>query len=1296
MAKPQWTYPSRTVLGTIQERRTVTIPIKVFDNEDRRTVETINFTTTVDSTQMPIYADEFFFWVQTTGLPQYTWLGEPSGYSDYSPKAQSYVFKMPRDQITINGEHTSVEPRRQTNTPTDGFFGLAINGVPFKSPKTKNIVQMGEHYYTENSYIMPVQEILDGLPYIIGPTHYPPNDYFVDGSGIIYSDRKFYYQSDPRLIYTKEPGKHSPIIGYAFDGNPIYGPFGFSPRYQDDWNLLYTYSKGDIVKLVINEVDKYYILTQDEYASISPDVNPAWREALPTEVFTVMRTSYRLTEVQRENHTLPDGTYIEDFVYQEGLGDLDEHNGRFCITPEYPGGIYAYFVTVDPDDINLPRYPYIIGPTYYDEPLIPNGGFKFPGTITLEVIAGQLPRGMRIEGLTITGTPFEVATLKQFRFTLRATNADGISDRTYSILVDGADDPIWETPAGDLEVGTEGSRTEDEVKLIDVNAVAGNTTIKVNSVVQVINESILTCPDYPNSVATGTMIIKIDPWNKILTLNKPLIGTIPIGTELKFSYTFYHNNLYVLDNQYVNYQLNAVDSDTAAGQVLKYYIPPRGGLLPPGLTLSEDGIISGWTEALLANEQVEFNGNYDMQLYDKYGYDYGVRPFNGFDSFLYDTVFYDYSDDVVSPRKVNRYYQFIVRVSDGATFTDRKFRIFLVGDDFFRADVTYMHVGNNTFTADVTPIRAPVWLTPSYLGRRRANNYITTYLDVYQSPTLSGHLAYVLDPVNSDGTPSILPPGMRLDQITGEIYGDVPYQPAVTKTYKFTVRAVNYDNNNPLHSFAKTTVQTSKAGQNVIQLKDVLSLNLNSLVTQPPGANYIIPGSFIIAIDEVNNTVTLNTHIVNDIPGGQQFLFNYVVSTPKTFTIDIMGEVDSTIRFITTGDLGTIAANYVSQLSVEAVTTVPNAVLSYSLVGGSLPPGLTLVADGTIQGKVNQYATEENPGLTTFDGNKMTLDGGYTTVDREFRFIVVAQDQFQYSAVTKIFTVTVTTPNNLLYSNIYVKPFLSSKKRAVLTDFFSNTDIFDYRLIYRPTDPEFGIQNQLKMLVYAGIETKAAEEYVSALGRSSKKRFRFGNVKKAVAKIPGTNKVVYEAVYIEVLDNMENSKGSVSESVSTYYLNKPVTVNQSARDFWDSDISDDNIAQSNLDVLSRIWMQDKVMTADYNGQLVSDTNKSDVFGNSTTNIRKQIAKLGDTEKNFRPLWMRTPQTFSGIAEKYVKGIVLCYVTPGNGDTIVNNIKNLGIDFKSIDFTVDRVIIDSVKDELGDKYIAFGAREIING
>lgn len=1320
MAIPSWTYPSNTNLGLFSERTQVSIPIFVYDTEDKSSLETRVFDNAIDSTLLPTYSNAAFFWIKSTGLPQTAWLGQPDGVNKYTPLAQKYVFKFPREERTITGETTSVVKRKETNTSTTGFFGVAVDGVPFKSPNLGEVANIGGRNYTENTALYPIQSYQDDSSDPWGP--------FADGSGIIGSDRKFYYQTDPRFLYEKDPTKHSPIIGYAFDGNPIYGPYG--------------YSNGDD----------------------------------PTSDVRIMRTSYRVSEVQRANGTIPDGSYIEDFVYEEGLGDLDEHNHRYCKTPEYPGGVHAYFVTVDPDDSYLPRYPYILGPTFFQEPLLPNGNLDFPGDIALSVISGQLPPGLRIEELNIVGTPFEVPTEKTFRFVLRAKNIDGISDRTYYINIEGADSPVWVTPAGDLQVGAQGERSETVNRLLAQQGNIGSSVIRLTSVRSVLKNSVVTSKLYPNAFASGTTVTSINTTNKTLSLSTPIVSTIPIGNQLTFTSTYSHTNLFVLDGDYVNYQLSAIDQDLSTGQKLSYYIPPRGGELPPGLTLSGDGIISGFTDPILVNDIGEYNGNYDMQLYDKFAYDYGVRPYNGYDSFLFDNTIFDYSDLVRNPRKLNRYYQFRVRVFDGQYYEDRVFRIFVVGDDFFRSDTTLWQAGSGVYTADITPIRKPIWLTPSYLGRRRANNYITTYLDVYDVSTLRGAIGYVLDPVNDDGSLSKLPPGMLLDQISGEIYGDVPYQPAVTKTYKFTVRAIRYDPDTPIYGQEKFTSSINSIGQTTLKLDSILNLRVDSLVTAPQGSGYITPGTIITAIDAGTKTVTLSTPLLKTIPSGERFIFSYVVSSAKTFTIDIIGEIDSTIRFITSGDLGEIAANFTSDLYVEAISTVTNAVLNYTIIGGRLPPGLTLVSDGTIQGKVNQYATEDKPGLTTFDNNDCSFDKFTTSVDRDFTFIVLAQDQFKLSAVTKIFTISVTTPNDLLYSNIFVKPFLKTTKRLELTDFFTNPEIFEYDKIYRPSDPEFGVQTELKMLVYAGIETKNAAEYAAALGRSSKKRYRFGSVKKSVAKTPGTNNVIYEAVYIEIIDNMENSKGSIpvtkrvqlgkdptriSPDTGSRPLETLVKVNQNKRDIWDStpqnvyynktsanigettltlnstfNLSSDDLITSAIgtyfqkgtalisinknthtitfskpliktipvntqlrfdsDQLGRIWMQDKIITADFSGQQVSDINVKNIFGNSTSNIRKNIEKLGETERNFLPLWMRTPQTFSGIEQGFNKAILLCYVKPGYGDRIINNIKNLGIDFKNVDFTVDRVIIDSVKGEVGDKYIAFAAREIING
>ena len=1159
MVKPVWTLDSNTSLGTFQERTTLHINLQVFDPTDRSTVETSQFENHVDSTIVNNYADEFHFWIRSNGLAQTPWLGAPPGYDQYSPRAQSYVFKFPRQSQIADSTNRKAAL---------GFVGVAIDGVPFKSPNSGNSGFIGGVRYTENAVIFPVQE--DST---IGEA-------FTDGSGIIGPDRKFYYHADPQLLYSKTSGQHSPIVGYAFDGNPIYGPYG----YVDPTN-----------------------------------VNSGVK---------IMETSYRISDVQRANDTVPDGTFIEDFVYEEGLGDLDRHNGRFCKTPEYPGGVYAYFITIDPNDFDSPVYPYVVGPTYFNEPLLPNGNFEFPGDIHVSVIAGALPPGLRVEGLAIVGTPFEVARERIFRFVLRAENIDGVTDRTFSITVQGADAPVWVTPAGDLPVGTIGERIESINKTTLFSAVTGDTSVRVVSTTGIVVGSTIKLTGAGSSIDADTKVLAVSASTKNVRLNKPLLGPIAAGTGVTFTYTIIQENLFVLDNDIVDFQLSAIDNDLPTGQKLTYYIPPKGGTLPPGLSLSTSGRITGFAQPLIANDQGDgTNGAYDMNFYDRFAYDYGVRPSNGFDSFLYDNQTFDYSDTTRTPRKLNRYYQFIVRATDGISFVDRRFRIYVVGDDHLRADNTIMRVGTNAFTADVTYLRKPIWITPKNLGRRRANNYITVFLDVYDPATLQGTIGYALNPINDDGTVSALPPGMILDTLSGEIYGSVPYQPAVTKTYRFTVRAIRYD-------------------------------AVQSLV---------------------------------------------LVSSDRTFSLDIIGEVDSTIRFTSSGDLGSIAANFVSNLSVEATTTVPGAVLNYSLIGGRLPPGLTLFNDGTIQGKVNQYATAENPGLTTFDNITTVFDNFTTTVDREYVFIVMAKDQFEYSATSKVFKISVTTPSDLLYSNIYVKPFLKLNKREELAEFFTDPDIFEKDKLYRSSDPSFGVQSELKMLLYAGIETKNAAEYVTAFGRASRKRYRFGDVKKAVAKTPGTNDIVYEAIYVEILDNAENSLGSVAETIQIQYLNSPVTVNQGSRDLWDSSINDNNITVSNQDVLARIATQDRILRADSNAQLASDANRSSVFGSSTDNIRKKISAVGETERNFLPLWMRTAQSRSGIEQGFVKAVVICYCRPqSRGDTqnpadrIINNIKNSGFDFKSIDFTVDRAIIDSVEGSVGDKYLVFAAREVING
>ena len=64
------------------------------------------------------------------------------------------------------------------------------------------------------------------------------------------------------------------------------------------------------------------------------------------------------------------GLFTNDYTYTHKSGTLDENNGRFCITPDFPKGTYAYFLTIDSNQV--PQYPYFIGQNYYSLPVDSN------------------------------------------------------------------------------------------------------------------------------------------------------------------------------------------------------------------------------------------------------------------------------------------------------------------------------------------------------------------------------------------------------------------------------------------------------------------------------------------------------------------------------------------------------------------------------------------------------------------------------------------------------------------------------------------------------------------------------------------------------------------------------------------------------------------------------------------------------------------------------------------------------------------------------------------------------------
>lgn len=313
-----------------------------------------------------------------------------------------------------------------------------------------------------------------------------------------------------------------------------------------------------------------------------------------------------------------------------------------------------------------------------------------------------------------------------------------------------------------------------------------------------------------------------------------------------------------------------------------------------------------------------------------------------------------------------------------------------------------------------------------------------------------------------------------------------------------------------------------------------------------------------------------------------------------------------------------------------------------------------------------------------------TFDNDTTTIDRSYTFTVKARDQYGFSAITRDFTINVSTPNNKLYSSLSVRPFLDLEQRASFKDFVNDSVIFTPESVYRPNDPSFGIQQQLKMIIFGGIETKEAAEFVSAINLNHKrKRFKFGELKKAYALYPGTNNVVYEVIYIEVVDPLEVDKKYLA---SRFYEDAPdpnvITVD-SSNNFYSRDPS---ILGITSDPFGR--RPDPKITADQTNLEASDPNLHYSFPNSVSIWRKRIKNLGAVERNYLPLWMRSIQPGTKEELGFTLGAPICFCLPGKADDIMLNIKYSGFDFKTLDYTVDRYIIDAVAGSTSDKYLVF--------
>lgn len=785
--------------------------------------------------------------------------------------------------------------------------------------------------------------------------------------------------------------------------------------------------------------------------------------------------------------------------------------------------------------------------------------------------------------VNIVGSPFAVSDVVKSSFVIRAKNSSGVADRTFSFDVEGPRSPVWLTDEGFIGVGTSGEH-------------------------------------------------------------------------------------YTVNQQIVDFQFVADANVTNSATKVRYYIADGDGTLPPGLTLDEDGRLNGYIEEILDTESDEGPGaGFDSESYDNFPYDF-VDLING---------------QLIKPKFITKTYQFIITATDGVATNTRLFKILLLDHNMFKVDTTWIRADSEYF-ANASPLFTPTWLSPANLGSRRADNYQVIELNKYDPFPEEGPIQFTWDNKVNPNVRALA--DSRFDLTGNQIYNIGPNQttnrvgdttiwireatsapqvgqyiylpdflansdttlyeiasvtPTPGESKGFYQLTLNY---NPASTFDPRTgeITTVYNGHSLqTTLADGLTMFIGSLSEHPPG----------FALNPTNGDMYGQLPYMPAYSKSYNFTMRVTktdsfygtnVYSDRVFTLALKGNIESQIAWDTRPLVGAIAAGYQSELFIKAHHIGADIGVQYYLKAknpdgslSELPPGIDLNIDGSIAGKIpyNQ--------LTYIDQNSFYLDNHTTTIDRQYEFTAQAKDNYNLSAVERTFFIQINDYDLTPYTNMYVQPFMNRSKRVDYRNFITSETLFAKDEIYRPYDPAFGIQYQIKLLIESGIQKLSLADYVISLQQYFyNKRFYFGDVKSVPATDLAGN-TLYELVYVDIIDASASATG-IAKTVG-------ITVNGKVAKVYP------NVVEN--------WRM-SLETTPIDGEPL------------------QVDEL------LRPKFMNSIQKATGAPLGFIKAVPICYARPGKGASVVRKIQLTGFDFKLLDFEVDRIVVEQTLDSDTAKYLKF--------
>jgi len=838
-----------------------------------------------------------------------------------------------------------------------------------------------------------------------------------------------------------------------------------------------------------------------------------------------------------------------------------------------------------------------------------------PGTeLYYQVIAGVLPGGVQcsLSGLvagvpqalaSVEGVPYPVNRNVTSKFTVRAytvNEASGvvlrIADRTFNLTVSGNNVPEFVAPAGSF--ATNNSATF-------VGAISGYTLT-----VTAITSGKL----YVGMVIRGAGVVQGT------TITAFGTGTGGAGTyTVDVSQTNAGTNMtgwigVYYDGDKVDLQFEYINVDPDETVIVRL----AGGELPPGLTLSTTGLLSGYIEPAI---------NVDEQA----GYD--LTPAS--------TLPFDF---VVSA--ISKNYQFTLEVSDGKSSTLKTFTIYVYNRSDNTADTTTITADNTFVTADEGTDRNPFLVNPfpSNLGSVRADNYFAYQFRGNDYDTVG--LTYTITVNEGIG----LPPGLVLDATTGWYYGYIPNQGLTEITYSFNIQVSQTDNptiTSQLYPFTLTVTGVSDdevswitpADLGAIENGDTSLLKIEatnvggrelSYRLQSGGFNQLPQGLTLLESGEIAGRCTFNTFSVDlgfttfdksqsVVSGIQETTFD----STFVFTVNAYAKDPNQILYSVAGiDVINGGTGYSSvtpptiEFSLPVGATAAVAVAGIPEITGGAITDIPLVNGG---------ASYTQPAVVTvsqgFGGTGAVLEARMSSTGT--RDVI---------SVFKTFTLRLVRAYNYPYQNLFCVAMPPPNDRVILNELLNDQTIFVPEYIYRPDDANFGVSTQVQYEHAYGLAPDTIDSYVSSLYLNHYwKNLVLGSIETAQA-LDASGNVIYEVVYSKIIDNLVNAAGdSVAKIVNLPY---PI-----------------------------------IDPADGSSTLTQ------VYPNSLVDMRNQVIDVVGQISTKLPLWMTSKQT-NGSVLGFTPSWVICYTNPGRSKQIAYYIQEyFGQQLNIIDFKIDRYVLD---------------------